>query len=126
KYLATYFYTPSPRHGGKGGMGGRGVLRRLGTLFTPTLALARLRRRRERSDLPSASGGSGRTSVQVHKREMYTAKPRTSGVPGSRSSSRSAHCSHGALPLYAVGVMFWLWRNRFVGSYLRFRSARRW
>ena len=27
---------------------------------------------------------------------------------------------------YTVGVMFWLWRNRFVGSYLRFRSARRW
>ena len=33
---------------------------------------------------------------------------------------------YSAILPYTVGVIFWLWRNRFVGSYLRFRSARRW
>ena len=39
-----------------------------------------------------------------------------------------AGCSAGAAALaavYTVGLMFWLWRNRFVGSYRFFRSTSR-
>jgi|RhiMetdeSRZDD1v2_1073273.scaffolds.fasta_scaffold21656_2 hypothetical protein len=31
----------------------------------------------------------------------------------------------GAGSPYAVGLMFWLWRNRFVGSYVFFRATSR-
>ena len=47
-------------------------------------------------------------------------------LAGSARQHQVGPRPYSAILPYTVGVIFWLWRNRFVGSYLRFRSARRW
>jgi hypothetical protein len=74
-----------------------------------------------------ADNASVYDSILVNKPDSSKALPMPRRGDGATAKKRK-RCVFGASPNrdnYSVGLMFWLWRNRFVGSYLFFAATSR-